>query len=161
MYRELFGSRFAPQLLLKLPLRPDQFVDGLDHVDRDADGAGLVRNGAGDRLPYPPGGVGRELVAAPIIEFVHRLHQADIAFLNEIQELQAAVGVALGDGNHQPEVGFDQLFLGEVGVLLAALDDLQRAAQFGRRRAAILFDLLDPLIALAQFFSQVAGADGR
>ena len=30
----------------------------LDHVDRDADGAGLVGDGPGDRLANPPGGVG-------------------------------------------------------------------------------------------------------
>ncbi len=36
-------------------------------------------------------GIGRELVAAAVLELVDRLHQADIAFLNEIKELQAAV----------------------------------------------------------------------
>jgi hypothetical protein len=31
--------------------------------------------------PDPPGGVGRELVAAAVLGFVDRFHQADIAFL--------------------------------------------------------------------------------
>jgi hypothetical protein len=29
-----------------------------------------------NRLPDPPGGVGRELVAAPVLELVDRLHPA-------------------------------------------------------------------------------------
>src|SRR5919202_1887006 len=37
----------------------------LDHVHGHADRAGVVRDGALHRLAEPPGGVGRELVAAP------------------------------------------------------------------------------------------------
>ena len=62
---------------------------------RDADGPRLVGNGASDRLANPPGGVSRELVSAAIFELVHRLHQTDVAFLDQIEELQAAVGVLL------------------------------------------------------------------
>src|SRR3546814_4332917 len=68
----------------------DQLVDRLDHVDRNADGQRLIGDGAGDRLPDPPGRVGAELVATAIFELVDRLHQADIALLNQVQELQAA-----------------------------------------------------------------------
>jgi hypothetical protein len=38
-----------------------------------------------------------KLVAAAVVEFIDRLHQADVAFLDEIEELQAAVGVFLRD----------------------------------------------------------------
>ena len=44
-------------------------------------------------LADPPRRVGRELVAAAVFELVHRLHQADVAFLDQVEELQAAVGV--------------------------------------------------------------------
>src|SRR5262249_961190 len=54
-----------------------------------------VGNRARDRLPDPPRGVGRELVAAAVFELVDRLHQADVAFLDEVEELQAAVRVLL------------------------------------------------------------------
>ena len=131
MHGQLFGGGFAAQFLLQLPLRPHQLVDRLDHVDRNADGASLVRNGARDRLAHPPGRVRRKLVAAPVVELIHRLHQADVAFLDQIQELQAAVGISLGDRDHQPQIGLDQLLLGDLGFLLAALHDLQRAAQLG------------------------------
>jgi hypothetical protein len=81
-------------------------------VDRDADGAGLVGDGAGDGLPDPPRGVGGELVAAAVFEFVDRLHQADVAFLDQVEELQAAVRVLLGDRDDEAEVGLDHLGLG-------------------------------------------------
>jgi hypothetical protein len=96
-------------------------------VHRDADGAGLVGDGAGDGLANPPGGVGGELVAAAVLELVDRLHQADVALLNEVEELQAAVGVLLGDGDDQAQVGLDQLALGLLGVHVA-LDHLALGA---------------------------------
>ena len=62
-------------------------------MDRDTDGARLIGDRAGDRLADPPGRIGREFITAAIFKLIDRLHQADIAFLNEVEELQAAVGV--------------------------------------------------------------------
>src|SRR6266702_8682562 len=102
--RDLLRRRLATQVLHQVAARPDELVDGLDHVDRDADGPGLVGDGARDGLPDPPGGVRRELVAALVLELVDRLHEADVALLDEVQELQAAVGVLLRDRHHQAQV---------------------------------------------------------
>jgi hypothetical protein len=77
----------------------------------DPDRSRLIRDRAGDRLPNPPRRVGRELVAAAVLELVDRLHQPDVAFLNQVEELQAAIGVFLRNRDHQAEVGFDQLLL--------------------------------------------------
>ncbi len=108
---ELFGRRLAPHFLQHLPGNAVQLVDGLDHVHRNADGARLIGNGTGDRLPNPPRRIGRELIAASIFELVDGLHQADVAFLNQVKELQPSIRVFLGDRNHQAQVGFDHLFL--------------------------------------------------
>src|SRR6266542_3974369 len=67
---------------------------------------------ARDRLANPPRRVSRELVTAPVLELVDGLHQADVAFLDQVEELQAAVGVFLRDRDYQSQVGFDQLLLG-------------------------------------------------
>src|SRR5208283_4809584 len=48
LHRKLLGGWFAPQFLLEHTLRANQLIDGLDHVHRDANGTGLVRNGARD-----------------------------------------------------------------------------------------------------------------
>jgi hypothetical protein len=109
---QLFRRRLAALLVHHLARDAVELVDRLDHVHRNADGARLVGDGAGDGLADPPRGVRGELVAAAILELVHCLHQADVAFLNEVEELQTAVGVLLGNGDHQTQVGLDHLFLG-------------------------------------------------
>ena len=81
-------------------------------MDRDADRARLVRNRARDGLPDPPRRVGRKFVSAPILEFFHGLHQAHVAFLDQIEERQPAVRVFFGDGNDEPQVGLDHFGLG-------------------------------------------------
>jgi hypothetical protein len=69
-------------------------------MDGDADGPGLIGDGAGDGLADPPGGVGAELIATAILKFIHRLHESDIALLDEIEKLQAAVGIFFSDAHH-------------------------------------------------------------
>ena len=59
------------------------------------DGAGMVGQGTGDALANPPGSVGAELEAQPIVEFVHRPHQAAIAFLNQVREGQTPAAIRL------------------------------------------------------------------
>ena len=69
---DLVRRGFAPVLLYEAAADAHQLVDGLDHVDGDADRARLIGDGAGDGLPYPPGGVGGELVALPVVELLDR-----------------------------------------------------------------------------------------
>ena len=118
---DFFRGGFAAEILDQLLLHAHQLVDRFDHVHRDADGARLVGDRAGDRLADPPGGVGRELVAAAVLEFLHRLHQAHVAFLDQVEEGEAAVGVFFRDGNDEPQVGFDHLGLGLERLVQPAL----------------------------------------
>ena len=121
---DFFAGRLAPKFLHELAAGAHQLVDRLDHVHRNANRAGLIGDRAGDGLANPPGRVGREFVAAAPLELIDRLHQADIAFLNQVEKLQAAVGVFLGDGNDQAQVGLDQFLLGLLGFRFAAKNDL-------------------------------------
>ena len=107
-----FDRRLAAQLLQQLPRDVAHAAHGLDHVDRNANRAALVGHGPGDRLANPPRGVRAELEAAAIFELIDRPHQAGVAFLNQIQERQAAVAVLLGDRHDQPQVAFRQPALG-------------------------------------------------
>ena len=86
---DLLGGRLAAQLLEQLALDADQLVDRLDHVHRDADGAGLVGDGPGDGLADPPGGVGGELEALGVVELLHRPDQAQVALLDQVEEQHA------------------------------------------------------------------------
>jgi hypothetical protein len=102
----LFERRLAAELLQQLPRDVPHAAHGLDHVHRNADRAALVGHGAGDRLANPPRGVGAELEAAAVLELVDRPHQAGVAFLDQVEEAQAAVAVLLGDRDDQPQVAF-------------------------------------------------------
>ena len=110
--------RVSRQLLQELAADPDDLVDGLHHVDGDADGPGLVGDGPGDGLADPPGGVGGELVALGVVELLHGLDEAQVALLDEVQEEHAPTHIALGDGDHQTEVGLRQLLLGALALLI-------------------------------------------
>src|SRR6202041_1095252 len=122
-------------------------------MDRDANRTRLIGNCASNRLPNPPRGVSRELVSAAVFEFVYGFHQADVAFLNQVEKLQAAVGVLFRDRNDETQVGFDELTLGLLGIHVS-LDDFALGALEGfERDAGIGFDALeiDAAIALLAF----------
>ena len=109
-------GRLTAQVLQQLSLDSAQLVDHLDHVHRNPDGARLVGHGPGDRLPDPPGRVGRELVTLGVVELFDRTDQAEVALLDQVQERHAAAGVALRQRHHQPQVRLEQVVLGPVAV---------------------------------------------
>src|ERR1700733_4500973 len=157
----LFRSGLAAQLLHQLPRGTNQLVDGLDHVHRNTNRPGLIGNRAGNRLTNPPGRIGGELVTTTVFELIDRLHQTDVAFLDQIQKLQTAVGVLLGNRNHQAQVSLDQLALGLLGVHIA-LDHLALGAlELGDRYAGLLLQLFQvglavlllPAVLLAELFA--------
>ena len=77
--------RVAPELLDEVARDVVQAIDDLGHVDRDADRSRLVGHGSPDRLPDPPGGIGAEFESAAVIELLDRPHQAEIAFLDQVE----------------------------------------------------------------------------
>ena len=129
-----FDRRLAAQLLQQLPRDVAHPRHRLDHVHRNADRAALVGHGAGDRLANPPGGIGAELEAAAILELVDRPHQAGVAFLDQVQEAQAAVAILLGDRDDQPQVAFRQAAL---GLLILGVDCLADSATRLRRLVGV------------------------
>src|SRR5258708_5326988 len=159
---DFFGSRFAAEFLYQLARRPDQLIDGLDHVNRNTDGSRLISDGAGNGLPDPPCGIRRKLVTAAVFELVHGFHQTDVAFLDQVQKLQPAIRVLLGNGNHQAHVGFDKFALGGFTVNVALNDFPLRAFQFGITDTGFLLQLfeIDAVLALhpAKFFFCVFAA---
>ena len=133
---DLLGGRLASELLHQRARDAQQLVDRLHHVHRDADGARLVGDRPGDRLADPPRRVGRELVAALVLELLDRAHQADVPFLDQVEELQPAVQVALGDRHDEPQIGLDQLLLARRRRAPPAARMSSTIAQQRGRRAA-------------------------
>ena len=81
-------------------------------MHRDTDGSRLIGNGSGDRLTDPPCGIGGEFIAFGIVKFFHRLNQAQVSFLNQIQEQHPSSHISFGNADHQTQVGFCQTLLG-------------------------------------------------
>ena len=98
---ELLNGRLSALLLDELALDANELVDRLDHVNGDADGAGLVGYGPGDGLADPPGGICGELEPLGVVELVDGPHQAQVPLLYEVEELHPSVAVPLGDGNDE------------------------------------------------------------
>ncbi len=107
----------------------------------NTDGAGLVRNRTRNRLTNPPCRIGAELVPTAIFKFIDRFHKADIALLNEIKELKAAVGVFLCDGNNEAQIGLDHFLLCNTRFAFALLHHVDDAAEFTKRHAGIRGDV--------------------
>ena len=79
----------------------------------------------------------------PVFEFVDCPHQPDIAFLDQVEELRAAVRISLGDRNNEPQVRFDHLLLGPACLALAALHGLYYPPKLGDRQLRLGGDLGD------------------
>ena len=103
-------------------------------VARDADEAGLLVEGPADGLADPERGVGGELEATAPVELVDGVLEAEVALLDEVEQVHAlGQGVAAGDGHDQAQVGADEAVLGvgggrhlglEVGAALAVGEPL-------------------------------------
>ena len=74
-----------PNSCTRLTRGSEKLVDHLDHMYRNANGAGLVGNSTGYCLANPPGCIGRELITKVVVEFVYRLHQAQVALLDQVR----------------------------------------------------------------------------
>ena len=98
---------------------------------------------ARDGLANPPDGVGGKLVAAAILEFLDALHQADVAFLDQIQERLAAVGVFFGDGNDEAQIGLGHVRLGLEPAVGGGFQVGERLEKLLARHAHELFQGLD------------------
>jgi hypothetical protein len=108
---DLLDRGLAAELLEKLRLNLSDAIEGLDHVDRDANCASLVRDGAGDGLTDPPRRISRELEPALVVELLDCSHEPQVAFLDQVQKGQSRGRVLLSDRNDEPEVRLDEAAL--------------------------------------------------
>jgi hypothetical protein len=126
-------------------------------VHRQANRPSGVGDAAGNGLADPPGGVGRELEALAPVELLHRVHQTEVALLDEVEQGQTGRLVLLGNGDHQSKVGLDKVALGGVATVRGALQ--------GQLLAGRNLDFLVGLgrvqlgLGLATFFDGLGQAD--
>ena len=97
-------------------------------MDRDANGARLVRHSTRNCLANPPRSVGRELVALRVVELLNCANQTQVSFLNQVQELHTASGVTLRKRNYKTQVGLEEVVL----CLLTILSQNMQLTAFAR-----------------------------
>src|SRR6516165_7589985 len=150
---KLLRRRLPAHLVEHLPTRTHDLVDRLNHVNGHTNSARLILKRAADRLPNPPGSVGRELKAASVFELVDRLHQADVAFLNEVEELKATVDVFLCDRDYEAQVRLHHLLFCLTRLAFAFLHRVHNLSELAnlkpgltRQRMDLRAQLLDAVL---------------
>src|SRR5436190_14175237 len=142
-FGDFFSRWFAAHFNDQLTRYLFDLIDHFDHVDRNADGPRLVGDCSGDRLANPPGCVGRKLVTTAPVKFLDALHQTEVSFLNQIEELQTAVLVLLGNRDDQAQVSLGQLMFRPSRLGFAVSNHLPRSLDLHRRDVALCFGLLE------------------
>ena len=82
-------------------------VHFLNDVDWQADGAGLIHDGAFDRLPNPPGCVGGKTESAFRIELFDCMYKPEVAFLDEVEQRQTPIEIPARYFHNQAQIAFD------------------------------------------------------
>ena len=123
-------GRFAAQFLLQLHRQPAHLGNFVHEMNRQADGLGLVGQRAFDGLLDPPRAVGGKLAAFFRVKALDGLHQADVAFADQIQQRQADAFVIARNFHDEAQIGLDHL----LARLFVALLDFGGEFNFLLRR---------------------------
>ena len=153
--RQLFRRRGAPQGLGHLGAGTTQFAHPRPDVGGDVDHAGLSRERQVLRLADPPERVGRETMAALVLEALDCLQQTQVALLDQVQERRRIGSHLLGQVGHETQIAQDQRVPRLVDQLLLPSGAAQNpphprvvgAAQVRRHSLETGFDLAQPPLA--------------
>src|SRR5215475_6230144 len=104
---DLERGRLAAELASELPLGAHDLVQLLDDVHGHPDRPRLVRESPGDRLADPPRRVRRELEPLAVVELLGGADEADRPLLDQIEERQPLIAVALRDRDDETKVRLD------------------------------------------------------
>src|SRR5216110_471184 len=102
----LFDGWFMAKILEESATCAEEKTNLLPHVDGKTNGFGLVGNGPRDGLANPPGRIGAKLVAFGIVELFDRSHEADVSFLDQVQQIHTTVTVLFRDAHDKAKVRF-------------------------------------------------------
>ena len=113
----------------------------LNHVYRDSDRPCLIGNRTRNRLSYPPCGVGGEFVALAVVKLVHRLHQPEVALLNQVKEEHPLSDIPLRDADDKTQVSLDKLVLCFLVTVVHSLGKQKLPVRVKQRHRADLLEV--------------------
>ena len=141
LFGDLVGRGLVAVLVEELRRYLLDLIDGLDHVDGYTYGTRLIGDSSGDGLSDPPCGVGRELEALGIIELLNGLDEAEVALLDEVEEVHTASEIALRNTYDQSEVRFGKALFGADIALVDTDGEVDLLLGSQQRYAADLFEV--------------------
>jgi len=107
--RQLRSRHRAAQLLFQLRAGFAQAVDGAYPVQRHVEDARLLGQALQDRLADPPHRVADELEMLGLVEALGRPDQSQVPLVDQIRHRQSLVLVIAAYGDHEFQVGADEL----------------------------------------------------
>jgi hypothetical protein len=106
--RDLLRCRGAPVPALEAIASVAVAPHPIEDVGRQADRARVALDRADTRLLDPPDPIGRESVAAPLVELLDRAEQSKVALLDQVEERNAHVAEAFRLVHDQAQVVVDE-----------------------------------------------------
>ena len=146
----LLSGGLAAVILAEVAAEPVEPAHVLEHVGRHPDGPSLITGRPGDGLSDPPGGVGGELVAQPVLKPLDRSHQPQAPLLDQVGVQLAAGGVLRGDVDHQREVGLEEVAPRRAGALLAGRRPAAEGVELGEVHFGVELASLEQLEVVLQ-----------
>src|SRR5262249_4344030 len=107
----LFDVWFTAKILEESATCAKEKANLLPHVDGNTNCFGLVGNGPRDGLADPPSRIGAKFAPPGIVELFNCTNEADVALLDQVQQIHPTVTVLFCDAYHQAEIGFGQTAL--------------------------------------------------
>ena len=101
-----FCRRVSAVLMEKLAVCLFNFVDCLNHMNGNSYGSCLIGYRSCYSLTNPPCGIGGELKALSVVEFINRLYKTKVALLNQIKELHTSADITFGNTDYKTKVCF-------------------------------------------------------
>ncbi len=102
--------RVAAQLPMELVPLAQPTPERFPRMGWNANRFGLFIDGTANGLLDPVSAVSGETEAFGGIKFIDGMHQAQIAFFNDVEKVQAGPVILLGNGDDQTQIAFDQFF---------------------------------------------------
>ena len=152
LFRQLFGRR---NVIALRDRRADRFLEAVHQIcalRREPERTALFRQRVQNRLADPPDGVGDEFDVLFGIVLLGRMHQADVALIDQIEEQHVLISISLRVVNDESQVRLDQLLDRTLVVLLRATAELffTLRSEFGDTRDFLQI-LIQEIVRLVSF----------
>ena len=135
--RDLVERRVAAELLAERAPGPLDAAHLVGDVDGQADRPALLGQRALNGLANPPGRVRRELEAHRPVELVDRAHEAEVPFLDQVEERHVRARVVARDRHHEAQVRLDEPPPRDLVALVLALREPRSSAGVSSRPSPI------------------------